>query len=175
MLESRCRDLLLLWPSKTSFVCKFPRLLNLPPTNVERSASSVGLWPPSMRASFWFHLGSSPGSCKLTVTWFKESSKAECFPFAEILRAEKGVKGRQRVGHECKGHDKWPCWRHFRHLAGYIMDRTSILHREALVGMCVCVCVCVCVCNIRVYIYVCVCVYTHICTYFSDENTDAHT
>ena len=125
-------------PRQVLYVCKFPCLLNLPPTNLEWFASSSGLWPPSMRASFWFHPGSSPGSCKLTVTWFqKESSKAECFPSAEILRTEKGVNGRQHVGHEWKGHDKWPCWRHFRHLAGYIMDITSILHRSTAREVCV--------------------------------------
>lgn len=60
-LAGRCRDLLILWPHKTSLVCKFPGLLKVPCTNLEQSGFFFSLSLPSacMGANFGFHLGNS--------------------------------------------------------------------------------------------------------------------
>lgn len=47
MPAGRCRDLLSLQQPKTSLQCKFPCFLNMPPTNLEHSASFFGLFLPS--------------------------------------------------------------------------------------------------------------------------------
>lgn len=53
-LVGRCRDLLILWLSKTSNVYKFPWLLKLPPTNLEWSAFFFCLSLSSMyETEFW--------------------------------------------------------------------------------------------------------------------------
>ena len=48
ILVGRCGDLLTLQNAKTSLVCKFPCLFNLPHTNLEWPASSFSLSLPSM-------------------------------------------------------------------------------------------------------------------------------
>lgn len=61
ILSGGCRDLLILWPSKTSLVMNFSCLLNLPPTNLELSASFFHHFLPSVCGNqFWISPWGAP-------------------------------------------------------------------------------------------------------------------
>lgn len=67
ILVGGCRDLLVLQAPMTNFVCKFPCLLKLPPSNMDRSASFLtSSYPLNAEAWFRFHPGTPEEVCEPT-------------------------------------------------------------------------------------------------------------
>ena len=110
ILEGRCGDLLLLRPPKTSLACKFPCLLNLPPTNLEClplslvSPCPACLWTNTI---IWFLHPPLPMSAKVPSLTRRKDKRSE----GKEREERRGSRGTwQEKGKE--GEDHLSPWLH---------------------------------------------------------------
>lgn len=71
ILACSCRDLLILWPPKTSIKYKFSCLLNLPPINLGWSASLVSSSHLCSGVNFQTNIQDPASKCHVSILTFK--------------------------------------------------------------------------------------------------------